>query len=183
MPIANLPLKDAPHQRVPVAHIFDIATDLVCGLPPIGMQALVDAKAYGQLLAPYAPKTAIGTPFTMEIIAAKNADGTTTIIKHFEAVVGKFPGAQAVSLCCGKPMLMDSATLGPRNVLKVLAYMLNQFGGTQIRRYTVVPVGIARAGRSADAMDRGYDHIIKNLPRHTENLAQTPWILVFGVEV
>eukprot|EP00969_Alexandrium_andersonii_P306450 13548087-Alexandrium_andersonii.AAC.1 len=70
----------------------------------------------------------------MELIVAKNpGDASLTIIKHFTAIGGKFTGAQAVALCRGSPMVMDLATLGARNVLKVLTHMLDKFGGVQFR--------------------------------------------------
>eukprot|EP00969_Alexandrium_andersonii_P143614 6350136-Alexandrium_andersonii.AAC.1 len=66
---------------------------------------------------------------------------------------------------------MDAATLRARKVLKVLMYMLDKMSGVQFRRYSLALAGASEPARVPGAMDKGCDYIIKNLPRHTENLA------------
>ena len=73
-------------------------------------------------------------------------------------------------------MIVDAANLGPKNVVKVMAHMLDAVGGAQCRKTALVLAGTSGTARVLGAMDRGYDFIVENAPRHTENLAQLRWI-------
>ena len=50
------------------------------------------------------------------------------------------------------------------------------YGGLQIRNTVLVGAGRTGAARIPGGMDKGYDHILKECPRHTENFAQLRFV-------
>ena len=179
-PFSQLPFKAVGNISSKVKHFADIVDNFEGEIPKADIRAALEkpVREYMKLPEPFGLKD-VGVPYSMSLFICQGDDGSHRVLKMVE--LSSRLGVDTIrSMCWGSCQIVDWSCIGgtnPHDSRRALQYMLEHLQGFHARAHALTVVkGAAQSEEYDDeAIDAGFEFILKAAPRHNEDLKQLIW--------
>ena len=175
--MSDWPLKGSTTTGSPTNHIFDVIRyeGVLADLQELFPKFETDD--YESFPFPFSPARPTGGSISMDVfVIPEQMPNVFKIVKHFRSLGQRMPRAVAVALCRGQAYVLDTRGANAKAILKALEMLLENYSGQQVRYSKLVLSHLPRTQIEPNAIDAGYDYIMRESPVTSEGLARLRWI-------